>query len=60
MIRSYHYEAKRVDTPLERTYERFLELPPALVISVLWLAGLMFVCLCVLVLYVFVSQLAGV
>ena len=35
----YHYKKRRAD-PLGRAYGRFLELTPAVVLSVLWLAGL--------------------
>jgi hypothetical protein len=46
-----------------RTYERFLELPVAVVVAVLWLVGAMLVGMGVLVLYlgrlVLVQTLAG-
>ena len=38
---------------IERVYERFLELPSAIVITVIWLAGIALVGLCALALYLF-------
>ncbi len=57
MLRSYHENQRGVD-PLGRAYERFLELPPAVVLSALWLAGLTLVGSCALVFYLYVSLLA--
>jgi hypothetical protein len=59
-LRSRHNDKKRGTDPLGRAYERFLELPPAVVLSVLWLAGLVIIGLCVLAFYLYVSLLAGV
>ena len=38
-LRSLHHDKKRSADPLGRAYGRFLELPPAVVLWVLWLAG---------------------
>ena len=54
----YHYKKRRAD-PLGRAYGRFLELPPAVVLSVLWLAGLALLGSGVLAFYLYVSLLAG-
>jgi hypothetical protein len=45
---------------LERTYERFLELPVPLVLVGLWLAGAWLLGACALALYLFVSLLVQV
>ncbi len=60
MLRSHHYEREQGVDPLERAYGWFLELPPAVVLSALWLAGLTLVGSCVLVFYLYVSLLARV
>ena len=57
---SCHHDNKRGTDPLGRAYGRFLELPPAVVLSVLWLAGLALLGSCVLAFYLYVSFLAGV
>jgi hypothetical protein len=54
------HDKKRGADPLGRAYGRFLELPPAVVLSVLWLAGLALLGSCVLAFYLYVSLLAGV
>ncbi len=54
----YHYKKRRAD-PLGRAYGRFLEPTPAVVLSVLWLAGLAILGSCVLAFYLYVSLLAG-
>ncbi len=59
-LRSRYHEKKRGTDPLGRAYWRFLELPPVVVLSVLWLAGLALVGSCVLAFYLYVSLLAGV
>ena len=59
-LRSRHHDKKLGADPLGQAYGRFLELPPAVVLSVLWLAGLAFVCSCVLAFYLCVPLLAGV
>jgi hypothetical protein len=59
-LRSRHYDKERGADPLGRVYRRFLELPPAVVLSVLWLAGLAVLGSCVLALYLYVSLLVGV
>jgi hypothetical protein len=41
------------DLPLARVYEWFLELPVPLVLAMMWLAGVAFISVCVLVLYSF-------
>ncbi len=57
---SCHHDKKRAADPLGRAYGRFLELPPAVVLLVLWSAGLALIGSCVLVFYLYVSLLAGV
>ena len=57
MLRFHHEKQRGVD-PLVRAYERFPELPPAVVLSASWLAGLGLVGSCVLVFYLYVSLLA--
>ena len=59
-LRPCHHDKERSADPLGRAYGRFLELPPAVVLSVLWLAGLALLGSCVLALYLYVSLLAGV
>ena len=59
-LRSCHHDKKRDTDSLGRAYWRFLELPPAMVLPVLWLTGLALVGSCVLALYLCVSLLAGV
>jgi hypothetical protein len=59
-LRSRHHYMKRGTDPLGRAYGRFLELPPVVVLSVLWLAGLVLLGSCVLTFYLCVSLLAGV
>ena len=59
-LRSRHNYKKRGTDPLGRAYGRFLELPQAVVLSVLWLAGLVLLGSCVLAFYLCVSLLAGV
>ncbi len=44
--------------PSGGAYARFLELPPALVLAVMWLAGVALLGLCTLVLYVVGTALA--
>ncbi len=51
MRRSYHYEETRGIDQLEHLYGRFLGLPPAVVLSVLWLVGLTLVVAFVLMFY---------
>ena len=58
-LRSRHYDEKRGADPLGRAYWRFLELPPAVVLSVLWLVGLALLGSCVLTFYLCASLLAG-
>jgi hypothetical protein len=41
-------------------YERFLELPVAVVVGVLWLVGAALLGVCALALYLYVSLLVGV
>ena len=60
ILRSRHHDKKRGADPLGRAYGRFLELPPAVVLSVLWLAGLALLGSCVLAVYLYVSLLVGV
>jgi hypothetical protein len=50
----------QIGLTLERTYERFLELPVPLVLVVLWLAGATLLGAGALALYLYVSLLAGV
>ena len=59
-LRSCHHVKKRGTDPLGRAYGRFLEMPPAVVLSVLWLAGLALVGSCVLAFYLYVTLLAEV
>ncbi len=59
-LRSRHHDRKRGTDLLGRAYGRFLELPPAVVLSVLWLAGLALVGSCVLAFYLSMSSLVGV
>ena len=59
-LRSCHHDRKRGTDLLSRAYGRFLNLPPAVVLSVLWLAGLVLVGSCVLASYLYVSLLVGV
>ena len=63
-LRSRHYDQKRGADPLGRAYGRFLELPPAVLLSVLWLTGLALLGSFVPAFYLYVSLvvrlLAGV
>ncbi len=59
MRRSYHYEETRGIDQLEHLYGRFLGLPPAVVVSALWLVGLTLVGACVLMFYLCVLLLAA-
>ncbi len=57
--------AKAVNSPLARVYERFLELPPQIVvITVMWLAGAVLIGFCgvvaLYVLWLLLEALAGV
>ncbi len=58
-LRSRHHDRKRGTDLLGRAYGRFLELPPAVVLSVLWLAGLALVGSCVLAFCLSMSSLVG-
>ena len=59
-LRRRRHDKERSADPLGRAYGQFLEMPPAVVLSVLWLAGLALLGSCVLALYLYVSLLAGV
>jgi hypothetical protein len=59
-LRSRHHDRKQGAYALGRAYGRFLELPPTVVLSVLWLTGLALLGSCVLTFYLYVSLLAGV
>lgn len=45
---------------IQRTYEKFLELPVPVVLFLLWLAGLIVLSLCVFVLYLYGSALVQI
>ena len=47
-------EGRTLNSQVGRAYRRFLELPPAVVLSVLWLAGLVLLGSCVLMFYFYV------
>ena len=57
---SRHHDKKRGTDLLGRAFGRFLERPPAVVLSVFWLAGLALLGSCVLTFYLYVALLAGV
>ena len=44
-------EGRTLDSQVGRAYRRFLKLPPAVVLPVMWLAGLVLLGSCVLVFY---------
>jgi hypothetical protein len=54
------HKKRRVGPKLERAYERFLEVPEALMLVVLWFVGAALLGVCALALYLYVSLLAGV
>ena len=47
-------EGRTLNSQVGRAYRRFLKLPPAVVLSVLWLAGLVLLGSCVLMFYFYV------
>jgi hypothetical protein len=56
-------QQQRTSAPLsvgiDRTFERFLELPVAFVLGVLWVVGVVLIGSCVLVAYAVISTLVG-
>ena len=47
-------EGRTLNSQVRRAYGRFLKLPPAVVVSVLWLVGLVLLGSCVLMFYFYV------